>query len=81
MNAEKRLEDMGSLYDGEISDDDIIEEGEDMTCFEIGMTREEKVEARRPWTNSLIIKLVERSIGYHYLLCRLQAIWRTQAID
>lgn len=44
----------------------------------MGMTREEKLEARWPWGNSVIIKLVGRSIGYHFLWRRIRAIWRTQ---
>lgn len=43
------------------------------------MTFDEEQEARRPWRNSLIIKLVGRSIGYRYIWRRIQAIWRTQA--
>lgn len=66
------------FWDGYISDDDPIEEGEDKTCFSMGMTREEKTEARRPWRNGLIIKLIGRYIGYHYLWRGIQAMWRTQ---
>lgn len=64
--------------EGEVSDDDVIEEEDDETCFSIGMTRAEKIKARRPWLNCLIVKLVGRSIGYHYLWRRIQATWRTQ---
>lgn len=49
--------------EGAISDDDPLEEGKDGTWFAMGMTKEEKIEA----TNILIIKLVERSVVYHYL--------------
>lgn len=42
------------------------------------MTKIEKIEARRPWSNSLIIKLVGRMIGYQYLWRRIQAMWKTQ---
>lgn len=59
--------------DKEISDDDLIEEATDDTSFKMGMTCEEKLEARLPWRNSLIVKLAGRSIGYHYLWRRLQA--------
>lgn len=44
--------------DGDVSDDDVIEEGDGETWFGMGMMTEEKIEARRPWRNSLIIKLV-----------------------
>src|SRR3954467_8924873 len=33
---------------------------------------------QRPWLNSLIVKLVGKPIGYHYLFRRIQAMWRTQ---
>lgn len=65
--------------DGAVSDDDVIEESTDPSWFGIGMTREEKLRARRPWWNSLIVKLVGRPIGYHYLLRRIQIMWRTSA--
>lgn len=52
--------------DGAIYDDDVIEESTDPSWFGIGMTREDKWRARKPWWNSLIIKLVGRSIGCHY---------------
>lgn len=42
--------------EGEISDDDTLEESVDEALFSMG--REEKMEARRPWKNSLIIKLL-----------------------
>lgn len=66
------------LDDGEISDDDAIEEGIDESSFGMGMTREEKIEARRPWRNSLIVKMVGRIIGCHFLRRRIQVMWRTQ---
>lgn len=64
--------------EGNTSDDDEILEGDKISWFGMGMTKQEKIAARRPWRNSLIIKLVGRSIGYHYLLRRIQAMWRTQ---
>lgn len=56
------------LYsDGNISDDDIIKESNEDSWFGTGMTKEEKIEARKPWRNSVIVKLVGCTIGYHYL--------------
>lgn len=52
--------------DGAISNDDVVEESSDPSWFGIGMMREEKWRARQPLWNNLIIKLVGRSIGYHY---------------
>lgn len=43
-----------------------------------GMTKEEKIEARRPWKLSVIIKLVGRSIGYPFLLKKIQIVWKIQ---
>lgn len=64
--------------EGNTSDDDEILEGDKTTWFGMGMTKQEKIAARRPWRSSLIIKLVGRSIGYHYLSRRIQTMWRTQ---
>lgn len=72
------MDEDGSMEDGDISDDDQIEESNEGTWFGIGMTREEKIEARRPWRNALIIKLVGRSIGYHHHWRHQQTMWRTQ---
>lgn len=74
--SEANLGDTGN--DGYVSDDDVVEVADDETWFGVGMTRKEKIKARRPWRNNLIIKLVGRSIGYHYLYRRIQAMWRTQ---
>lgn len=63
------------LSEGEVSEDNAIEEGDDKTCFGIGMTCEEKIKAHRPWQNFVIIKLVGRIIGYNYLWRRIQAMW------
>lgn len=75
---QKKVETFFDLDMGEVSDDDIIEESMDGSWFGIGMTREQKIQARRLWRNSLIMKLVGRSISYHYLLRRIQTMWRTQ---
>lgn len=60
--------------DGDVSDDDVVEDGGDGMWLGMGMTRKEKIETRRPLRNSLITKLVERSIGYQYLYRRIQAM-------
>lgn len=65
--------------DMDVSDDDVVEEGDDETWFGDGMTREEEIEARRPWRNSLLIKLVGRMIGYQFLWKWIQAMWRTES--
>lgn len=65
--------------DGEISEDVEVEVGDKVPWLGMGMTKEEKIAARRPWRKSLIIKLVGRSIGYQYLYRRIQAVWRMQS--
>lgn len=77
MDSCLREGDEESEVDGEISHDNIVEE-EDGPWFSMGMTKLEKHEARRPWRMSVIIKLVGRSIGYQFLLRRLQTMWRVQ---
>lgn len=62
--------------DGDVLDDDVIEEGDGKTWFRMGMMKEEKIATRRLWRNSLIIKLVSRTIGYHNLCRLIQAMWR-----
>lgn len=64
--------------EGNTSDDDLVMEGDGVSWFGMRMTKTEKIEARRPWRNSLIIKLVGRSVGYQFLWKRIQAMWRTQ---
>lgn len=66
------------MEDGDVSDDNLIEEVDGESCFRIGMTNEEMLEARRSWRNSVIIKLVGISMGYHCLWRRFQVMWRTQ---
>lgn len=76
-NGKARLAREEEADDGAIFDDDVIEESIDPSWFGNGMTQEEKWRARQPWWNSPIIKLVVRSIVYHYLWRRIQAIRRT----
>lgn len=63
----------------ELSDEDILDEDEVGPRFNMGMSMKEKIEARKPWRNSVIIKLVGRKIGYHYLLKCIQTTWKTQS--
>lgn len=69
LSHDRRRDLMGAeIDDSEVSDGDLIEECTDSTWVGIGMMKEEKIEARRPWRNSLIVKLMGQTIGYHYLL-------------
>lgn len=57
--------------DGEeedVSGDDFEEEVVDSSMFGMGMSRHEKMAARKPWRTSMIIKFVGSKIGYQYLL-------------
>lgn len=69
---------MEEVDDGLISDDDLVEKGDGKTWFRMGMTREEKIKARRPWCNNMIIGVVGRPVGYHYLWRQIKMMWRTQ---
>lgn len=55
-NTEQMLDVM--IEDGDVTDDDVFEDGGDGTCFGIGIVREEKIEVRRLWQNSRIVKLI-----------------------
>lgn len=65
--------------DSEVSEDDLSEDEGDGQLFSMGMTRQEKIDARKPWRTSLIIKLIGRKIGYQFLLRRLQTMWRIKS--
>lgn len=77
-SGKENLEGNKDAYEEEVSDDDKIPEVSNEAWFGMGMTQKEKIEARWPWRNSLIIKLVGRTVGYHYLWRRLKAMWRTE---
>ena len=64
-----------------ISDDEEIshEEETDPDCPIVKLSKEEKARFRRPWKQTLIIKLLGRSIGYHLLLRKIQELWRPSA--
>lgn len=64
----------------EASDDDGYDEKDDTDeCPLITLTKEEKVRIRRPWKQTLIIKVLGRTVGYTYLLKRLKTLWRPKA--
>lgn len=61
----------------DISDDDDSDgEGDDPECPAIKYTKTEKEEMRKPWSQTLIIKVMGRSVGYNYLLNRIRTLWR-----
>lgn len=66
--------------DEPVSDDDEAEQTEDdEDCPTITLTKKEKACLRQPWRRTLIIKVWGRSVGYNYLLKRLQMIWKPKA--
>lgn len=70
----------GKKVEDVVSDDDAEEEGEgDEDCPNFWLTKEEKIRMRKPWQNTLIIKVLGRTVGYNYLLKRLRAIWKPKA--
>lgn len=78
MGADVVMEDEDADLYGDASDDDEIYEDDDGPWISLGMTKEEKIEAMKPWRLSLIIKLVGRKIGYQFLLRHLQSLWKPQ---
>ncbi|XP_019163602.1 PREDICTED: uncharacterized protein LOC109159944 [Ipomoea nil] len=61
------------------SDDDEMEaNGKTYDYPVILVTKEEKERLRRPWRRSLILRVLGRTVGYSFLLQRLQRMWRTE---
>lgn len=63
----------------EVSDDEGSDDEGDGDCPNIRFTKEEKAEMRKPWNQTLIIKVMGRKVGYNYLLNRIKSLWRPQA--
>lgn len=58
------------------------DEEKDELCPEIQLSREEKERLYKPWSRSLLIKLMGKTIGYTYLLQRIKELWKpTSPID
>lgn len=51
----------------------------DKDCPVITLTKKEKARQRRPWRQSLIIKIMGKTVGYAYLLRRLNIMWHPKA--
>ena len=68
------------LWVSEHEDDQGIEEDNDEPdCPSIRLSKEEKIRLRKPWQNTLIIKLIGRSIGFILLLRKIKEIWKPKA--
>lgn len=57
------MEDEDVDSDGNFSDDDMLVEENGGPWFAMGMSKEEKLEARKPWQMSLIIKLLGATLN------------------
>lgn len=68
INQDTQMDDNEINLDGEVSNDDILEEKENGPWFSIGMSKQEKIKAGKPRHLSLIIKLVGCNTKYHFLL-------------
>ncbi|XP_019152395.1 PREDICTED: uncharacterized protein LOC109149188 [Ipomoea nil] len=64
----------------DVSDDEAGEqEDDDPMCPVVKLTKEEKRRMRRRWENTLIIKVLGKTVGYNYLLRRLRTIWNPKS--
>ncbi|XVF70165.1 hypothetical protein PTKIN_Ptkin11bG0139400 [Pterospermum kingtungense] len=63
------LKDEGFISD----DDDLCDEEEEEDSPNI-LSKKEKARLRRPWRQTLIIKLMGRSVGYTYLFNKIKAL-------
>lgn len=78
INQDTQMEEKDLESKGEILVDDTLKKDDAGPWFSMGMSKEEKYEARKPWRTSLVIKQVTRTIGYQFLLRRLHSLWRIQ---
>lgn len=66
-----------SMY--ELDDDIIDEDDKDKDCPNIFLIRDDKLKLRKPWIQSLIIKLWGKTVGYNYLLRKLKSMWNIKS--
>lgn len=62
-----------------VSDDEDMSEEDDHECPVVKLSKEEKIQLRKPWRQSLIVKVLGRRVGYTYLVKRLHTIWHPKA--
>nr|POE44756.1 hypothetical protein CFP56_75799 [Quercus suber] len=63
--------------EGYESEDDMEPLTEGM--FEVKLSKETKARIRAPWSRALIVKVYGRSVGFHYLTFKLNALWKPTA--
>ncbi|KAL8151674.1 hypothetical protein V2J09_021482 [Rumex salicifolius] len=56
-------------------EDDITPEDQDPDCPTIVLSAEEKERIRKPWKDAIIIKVLDKQLGYMYLRRKLQQKW------
>lgn len=66
----------GDFEDGFTLDDDETEQEMDPDCPTIYLTKKENAAYRRPWRQSLIIKVMGKGVGFMYLLNRIKSLWK-----
>lgn len=74
-NQQATAEELDLVSDDEAEPDDDV----DPTCPVIRLTKEEKIRLRSKWKQTLIVKVMGRSVGYGYLQRRLMTLWRPKA--
>ncbi|GAV61923.1 DUF4283 domain-containing protein, partial [Cephalotus follicularis] len=57
------------------SDKEEEDNGHDPSIPVILLSKEENLRIRSSWIHCLIVKVFERSVGYHYLLSKIHQIW------
>ena len=63
-----------------ISDDEeMYEEEEDEDCPTIRLSKVEKARLRSLWRQTLIVKVLGRTVGFTYLLRRIKALWHPKS--
>uniref|UniRef100_A0A7N2KS56 DUF4283 domain-containing protein n=1 Tax=Quercus lobata TaxID=97700 RepID=A0A7N2KS56_QUELO len=46
---------------------------------EVKLSKETKARIRAPWSRALIVKVYGRSVGFHYLTFKINALWKPTA--
>ena len=65
-----------NMHETEYNSDDDIDESDEEDCLVIKLSDEEKKRIRAPWTQTLILKLMGRKVGYMFLIQRLKNMWK-----
>ena len=46
---------------------------------EVKLSKKTKARIRAPWSKALIVKVYGRSVGFHYLTFKINALWKPTA--